>query len=83
MHTLNTLLTVLLVGCHCADINACDNNACDTGATCEDLAAPALDEAAGRVCTAGRLWSQDSAAIATAANPLVYLVMTVVFLVAQ
>ena len=43
------------------------------------MAAPALDNADGRVCTAGLV----SAAIATAANPLVYLVMTVVFLVAQ
>ncbi len=32
------------------DIDACVNNACTAGQTCVDLAAPALDNAAGRTC---------------------------------
>ena len=53
------LLTVLLVGCHCADINACTNNPCDANAACADSDAPALDNADGRTCTCNDGYSGD------------------------
>jgi len=34
----------------CTDINACLTNACGANATCSDLPAPALGDAAGRTC---------------------------------